>query len=66
MASIDVHSDVGKVERLKSISDTITVAGSRILAGLQILVGDQVGERVWLNDESNSGIGVLLEDGDDG
>lgn len=66
MASIDVHGDVGKVEALESIRDTITVAGRGVLACLQILVGDQVGERIWLNDKSNGGVRVLLEDGNDG
>lgn len=66
MASIDVHGDVGKVELLEGIGDTLAVAGGGVLAGLEVGVGDQVGERIGLNDESNGGVGVLLEDGDDG
>jgi hypothetical protein len=66
VASVDVHGDVGKVELLKSISNTLTVASSRVNAGLELGVGDQVGERIGLDDQSNGGVGVLLEDSDDG
>lgn len=66
VASIDVHDDVGQVKTLKSISNTITVTASRVLAGLLVDVGDKVGKRIGLNDESNGNLGVLLEDGDDG
>lgn len=66
MTSIDVHGDVGHIKLLESIGDTITIAGGGVLAGLLVGVGDQVGKRIGLNDESNSGIGVLLEDSNNG
>jgi hypothetical protein len=66
VTGVDVHGNVGQVERLESISDTITVAGGRVFAGLEVGVGDQVGEGVGLDDQSNGGVGVLLEDGNNG
>lgn len=62
MASIDVHGDVRHVERLKGISDTLLVAVGRVLAGLLINVGDQVGKRIGLDDKSNGGVLVAAED----
>jgi hypothetical protein len=66
VASINVHDDVGEVERLKSIRDTLLVASSRVLAGLEVDVGDQVGQGIGLDDQSNGDVGILLEDGDNG
>lgn len=66
MTGIDVHGDVGQVQLLESIGDTVAVAGSGVLAGLEVGVGDQVGERIGLDDESDGSVGVLLEDGDNG
>ena len=66
VTSINVHGDVGQVELLEGICDTLTVAGRRVLAGLEVDVGDQVGERIGLDDQSNGSVGVLLEDGDNG
>jgi hypothetical protein len=66
VTSINVHGNVGQVERLKSVRNTLTVARSRVLAGLEVGVGDQVGKRIGLDDQRNGNIGVLLEDGDDG
>jgi hypothetical protein len=66
VASINVHGDVGEVERLESVRNTLTVAGSRVLAGLEVDVCDQVGERVRLDDQSNGSAGVLLEDSNNG
>lgn len=66
MASIDVHSDVGQVERLERIGDTVLVAGSRVLAGLLVGVGDKVGKGIGLDDESDGSVGVFLKDGDNG
>lgn len=65
VAGIDVHGDIGQVELLESIGDTIAVTGGRILAGLLIGIGDEVGKRVRLDDEGDSSVRVLLEDGDD-
>lgn len=66
MTGIDVHGDVGQVQLLESICNTLTVTGGRVLAGLEVDVGDQVGERIGLDDQSNGGVGVLLEDSNDG
>lgn len=66
MAGVDIHGDVWQIELLEGICDTITVAGGRVLAGLLVGVCDEVGERIGLDDEGDGGVGVLLEDGDDG
>jgi hypothetical protein len=66
VASIDVHGDVGQIQRLESICDTIAVTGGRVNAGLEVDVGDQVGETVGLDDQGNGNVGVLLEDGNNG
>jgi hypothetical protein len=50
MAGIDVHGDVGQVELLERICDTLAVAGCRILAGLEVGVGDQVWQGIGLDD----------------
>lgn len=42
VTSINVHSNVGEVELLKSVCNTLTVASGRVLACLEIGVGDQV------------------------
>ena len=62
MTSIDVHGDVGQVELLKSVRNTLTVSGSAVLAGLEVGVGDEVGKTVGLDAQRNGGIGVLLDD----
>lgn len=66
MTSINVHGNVGQVKRLERICDALLVTICRVLASSLVNVGDQVGERIGLDDESNGGVGVLLEDGDDG
>ena len=66
VTSIDVHGDVGEVELLEGVGDTFAVAGGRVLAGLFVGVGNEVGEGVGFDDEGDGGVGVLLEDGDDG
>jgi hypothetical protein len=65
VASIDVHGNVGQVKALESVGNALTVAGSRVLAGLQVGVGDEIRKRIGLDDESNGSVRVLLEDGDD-
>lgn len=62
VTSVEVHNDVGKIEGLKGISDTVAVAGSAVLAGLEVAVGDQVGERIRLDDQGESRVGVGLEE----
>jgi hypothetical protein len=66
VTSIDVHGDVGQVEGLEGIRHTILVTLRRILAGLQVDVGDQVGKGIGLDDKGDGSVGVLLEDGDNG
>jgi hypothetical protein len=66
VSGVNVHGDVGQVEALQSIGDALTVAGGRLLASLNVGVGDQVGQTVWLNDQGDGRVGVLLEDSDDG
>jgi hypothetical protein len=66
VAGIDVHHDVGEVQLLESIGDTGLVVAGGIGAGGLVGVGDEVRERVGLNDESDGGVRVLLEGGDDG
>ena len=65
VASVNVHDDVGKVKGLERVCNTLLVAGCGVLAGLLIDVGDQVGERVRLDDEGKSLVGVLLENASD-
>lgn len=62
VAGINVHDDVGKVEGLERVRNTLLVASCGVLASLLIDVGDQVGERVRLDDEGKGLVGVLLED----
>lgn len=66
VASIHVHDDVGKVEVLQSVGDAVAVTRGRVLAGLQVDVGDQVGEGVRLDDKGKGRVGVRLDDLDDG
>lgn len=66
MTGIDVHGDVGQIKLLQSVCDTVAVARGGVLAGLEVGVGDQVGERIGLDDEGDGSVGVLLEDGNDG
>lgn len=61
VASIDVHGDVGKVEVLESIGNALLVAIRRVLAGGKVGVGDQVRERVGLNDQCEGGVWSGLE-----
>lgn len=63
MTSINVHGDVGKVELLKGICDTILVIGLGCLASGQVGVGDQVGEGIRLDDKSNSDVWCGLDSG---
>jgi hypothetical protein len=66
VAGIHVHDNVGQVKALKRVRNTITVTSGRILAGLEVLVGNKVGQAVGLDNQGNGGVGVLLEDGNDG
>ena len=65
MASINVHHHVGQVELLQGVCNTLFVTCGGILAGGEVGVGDQVREGIGLNNESNGGVWVGLEDLDD-
>lgn len=62
VASIKVLDDVGQVECLQRVGNTVAVSGSAVLASLEVDVCDQVGQRVGLDDESEGCVGVCLED----
>jgi hypothetical protein len=62
VASINVHHHVGQVELLQGVCNTLLVTCSRSLAGGEVGVGDQVGEGIRLNDKSDGGVWVGLED----
>ena len=66
MASIDVHDDVGEVKVLDGVRNTITVTSGGVLASGQVGVGDLVGERIGLDDKSESNVRVVLDDLDIG
>lgn len=66
VTSVDVHDDVGEVKVLKSVRNTITVTVGAVLAGLQVGVGHQVGERIGLDEEREGRLRVGLDDLDDG
>lgn len=66
MASVKIHDNVGQVKLLESIRHTLTVTGSRVLARLEFGIGNQVGQRVGLDYEGNSRVGVLFENRNDG
>jgi hypothetical protein len=50
VTGVDVHGNVGQIEGLEGVRDTVTVTRGRVLAGLEVGVGDQVGEGVGLDD----------------
>jgi hypothetical protein len=66
VAGVEVHGYVGQVELLERVCDAIAVARGGGLAGLDVAVGDEVGEGVGLDDQGDGDLGVLLEDCDDG
>ena len=66
MAGVDVHDDVGQVKALEGVGDALPVGAFALLARRQAGVGDQVGQRVGLDQEGKGRVGVGLEDCDDG
>lgn len=66
MARIKVLDDVGEVQLLERVLDTLAVAVGAVLAGLEVDVGDEVGERVGLDDEGEGRVGLGLDDLGDG
>lgn len=59
---IQVLDNVGQVERLQRISNAVAVPSGAILAGSEVDVCDQVGERVGLDEKGEGGVWVRLED----
>src|SRR4051794_22156413 len=59
VTSVEVHDDVGEVEVLDGVSDTVTVTRGGVLARLLVGIGDKVGERIGLDDEREGNVGVL-------
>lgn len=66
VAGVDVHDDVGQVEALEGVGDALLVRALALLACRQVGVGDEVGERVGLDDEGEGEVGVGLDFRDDG
>jgi hypothetical protein len=62
VTSIKVHDDIGEVECRNSIRNALAIASSGILAGLEVDVGHQVGQRVGLNEERKGLVGVCSDD----
>lgn len=58
VASVDVHDNIGQVELLEGVGNTRSVSLGRVLAGLEVDVGDQVGQRVGLNNQRKGLVGV--------
>lgn len=61
VTGINVHDDVGQVELLEGISNTLFVTLLGVLARLEVNVSDQVRKRIWLNDEGESSVWKSLE-----
>lgn len=66
VAGVDVHDHVGQVEVLERVRHALLVGGLALLAGGEVGIGDQVGQGVGLDQESEGGVGILLQDGHDG
>ena len=66
MTGIEIHGNVGQVELLERVCNTLTVAGSGSLACGEVDVGDKVGKGVGLDDQRDSNLGVLLDDSNNG
>lgn len=62
VARVQVLDNVGQVKLLESVLDALAVALGAVLAGLEVDVGDEVGERVGLDDESEGRVGLALDD----
>lgn len=62
VAGVDVHDDVGQVEGLERVCNTILIASLGLLAGRQVDVGHQVRQRVRLDDEREGRVRVRLEE----
>lgn len=68
MSSVQVHSDVGEVELREGIVGAFQIRGLGVAALGNVEVGDQVGQRVRLDNEDDAEVAVgdeLLPDGID-
>lgn len=65
MTSIEVLEDTNGGELLQRVGDGVLVHGLCVRALLDVQVGDQVGERVGLDDGHDADVGELLDLGDD-
>lgn len=63
VASINVLNDIGQVECLEGVSNTLAVARRGLLASGQVVVGDEVREGIGFNDQSESSVGIALDEG---
>lgn len=66
VTSVDVHDDVGKVEALEGIGNTLLVSGLALRALGLVGVGDKVRQGVGLDQKSESRLGVGLDLSDNG
>lgn len=64
VAGVEVHDDVGEVQRLERVGSALMVALGRVLAVLLVDVGDEVRQGVRLDDQGESLVGVGFEDVD--
>lgn len=62
MPGVQVLDNVGQVERLQRIRNAVAVPSGAVLAGSEVDVGDQVGQRVGLDEKGEGGVRVRLED----
>lgn len=58
VTSINVHDYIGEVKSLKSVGNALAVALGGVLAALEVDIGDEIRERVRLNDQSKGLVGV--------
>jgi len=61
VTSIEVHVDTEGVEGLDGVGDTRLVGSLSTTALGNVKVGDQVGQRVGLDDSNDTNIGVFLD-----
>ena len=66
VACIHVHDDIGQVELFESVCDTFAVARGRVLACLQIGIGNEVGQRIGFDNQDDGSVWIFLEDCDNG
>lgn len=65
VAGVQVLDNVGQVECLQRVSNAIAVSSGAVLAGSEVDVCDQVGQRVGLDEKGEGRVRVRLEDSRD-